>query len=66
MRNELENPMVIGDYYRVCERCGTALLSVWEWERRRASLCPDCDQYRLLQNSENSKTTMGKEDAYGD
>lgn len=66
MRNELENPMVLGDYYRVCERCGTALLSIWEWERRQASMCPDCAQYCLLQDSENSKTTIGKEDVYGD
>lgn len=49
MRDELENPMAVGDYYDVCSRCG-ALLASGSWYhtygigRKRRCLCADCEE----------------------
>lgn len=58
MRSELENPMVVGDYYGTCDACGAALTrGSWYHSfgtgNRRRLLCADCEE-REEENNEGS------------
>ena len=44
---ELENPMVIGDYYETCDRCGATLSSWYHSTIKNGSrryLCDGCQE----------------------